>query len=36
VLNAEAVVSGLRDLSGDPLASYLSGKGKAIAPYEPE
>jgi lysophospholipase L1-like esterase len=35
VINAEAVVSGLRDLPGDPLAQYLSEKGKAIAPYRP-
>ena len=35
VINAEAVVSGLRDLPGDPLAQYLSDKGKAIAPYKP-
>jgi len=35
VINAEAVVSGLRDLAGDPLAPYLSEKGKAIAPYKP-
>jgi hypothetical protein len=36
VINAEAVVSGLRDLPGDPLATYLSVTGKAIAPYKPE
>ncbi len=35
VINAEAVVSGLRDLPGDPLAPYLSEKGKSIAPYKP-
>ncbi|HEX8710443.1 MAG TPA: rhamnogalacturonan acetylesterase [Terracidiphilus sp.] len=35
VLNAESVVAGLRDLPGDPLAQYLSTKGKAIAPYKP-
>jgi rhamnogalacturonan acetylesterase len=35
VINAEAVVSGLRDLPGDPLAPYLSEKGQAIAPYRP-
>jgi len=33
VLNAECVVSGLRALPKDPLASYLSAKGKAIPPY---
>lgn len=36
VINAEAVVSGLRDLPGDPFAAYLSAKGAAIAPYKPE
>ena len=35
VINAESVVSGLRDLPGDPLAKYLSNKGRAIAPYKP-
>ncbi len=35
VINAESVVSGLRDLPGDPLAKYLSDQGKAIAPYKP-
>jgi lysophospholipase L1-like esterase len=35
VINAESVVSGLRDLQGDPLAKYLSAKGKAITPYKP-
>lgn len=35
VVNAEAVVAGLRDLPGDPLAPYLSEKGKAISPYKP-
>jgi len=35
VINAEAVVSGLRDLTGDPLAQYLSEKGKAVAAYRP-
>jgi lysophospholipase L1-like esterase len=35
-INAEAVVSGLRDLPGDPLAPYLSEKGKAIAPFNPQ
>ena len=35
VINAEAVVSGLRSLPGDPLASYLSQKGKTILPYKP-
>jgi hypothetical protein len=34
VLNAECVVSGLRALPGDPIAKYLSAKGKAIAPYK--
>jgi len=34
-INAEAVVSGLRGLAGDPLAPYLSAKGKAIAAYQP-
>jgi rhamnogalacturonan acetylesterase len=34
VLNAECVVSGLRALPGDPLAKYLSDKGKAIPPYK--
>ncbi len=33
-LNAECVVSGLRALPGDPLAPYLSDKGRAIAPYK--
>lgn len=35
VLNAESVVSGLRALPGDPVAMYLSDKGRAIAPYKP-
>jgi len=35
VINAEAVVSGLRSLPGDPLASYLFPKGKTILPYKP-
>lgn len=35
VINAASVVSGLRDLPGDPLAKYLSEKGKAIAAYQP-
>jgi lysophospholipase L1-like esterase len=35
-INAEAVVSGLRGMPGDPLAPYLSEKGEAIAPYKPE
>lgn len=35
VINAEAVVSGLRDLPGDPLAKYLSAKGEAVAAYKP-
>jgi rhamnogalacturonan acetylesterase len=34
VLNAECVVSGLRALPGDPVAKYLSDKGKAIKPYK--
>jgi lysophospholipase L1-like esterase len=33
-LNAECVVSGLRALPGDPVAKYLSDKGKAILPYK--
>ncbi len=36
VINAEAAVAGLRDLPGDPLAPYLSAKGKAVAPYTPQ
>jgi lysophospholipase L1-like esterase len=32
-LNAECVVAGLRALPGDPLAKYLSLKGKAIPAY---
>ena len=35
VLNAEAVVAGLRALPGHPLDKYLSEKGRAIAPYKP-
>jgi lysophospholipase L1-like esterase len=35
VINAEAVVAGLRDLPGDPLAPYLSAQGKAVEPYKP-
>jgi rhamnogalacturonan acetylesterase len=35
VINAEAVVSGLRALPGDPLAPYLSAKGKTIPPLKP-
>jgi rhamnogalacturonan acetylesterase len=35
VVNAEAVVAGLRNLPGDPLAPYLSEKGGTIAPYKP-
>jgi lysophospholipase L1-like esterase len=35
VINAEAVVSGLRDLPGDPFAPFLSEKGKSIVPYQP-
>jgi len=34
VLNAECVVSGLRALPKDPLAPYLSAKGKAIPAYK--
>jgi rhamnogalacturonan acetylesterase len=34
-INAESVVSGLRDLPGDQLVKYLSDKGKAIPPYRP-
>jgi rhamnogalacturonan acetylesterase len=34
VLNAECVVSGLRALPKDPLAKYLSTKGRAIPPYK--
>jgi lysophospholipase L1-like esterase len=34
VLNAECVVSGLRALPGDPVAKYLSDKGKAVKPYK--
>jgi lysophospholipase L1-like esterase len=33
VLNAECVVAGLRALPNDPIAKYLSDKGKAIKPY---
>ena len=32
-LNAECVVAGLRALPHDPLAPYLSSKGRAIHPY---
>ncbi len=35
VINAEAVVAGLRDLPGDPLANFLSEKGNAVAPNKP-
>ncbi len=35
VLNAESVVAGLRALPGDPVAKYLSDKGRAVAPYKP-
>jgi rhamnogalacturonan acetylesterase len=35
VINADSVVSGLRDLPGDPLSPYLSEKGKTVAPYKP-
>jgi lysophospholipase L1-like esterase len=34
VLNAECVVAGLRALPHDPLAKYLSDKGRAIEPYK--
>ncbi len=34
VLNADCVVSGLLALPGDPLAPYLSEKGRAITPYK--
>jgi lysophospholipase L1-like esterase len=34
VLNAEAVVAGLRALPHHPLDKYLSAKGKAISPYK--
>ena len=34
VLNAECVVSGLRALPGDPLAKFLSAKGRVIPPYK--
>jgi lysophospholipase L1-like esterase len=34
ILNAECVVSGLRALPGDPLAKFLSDKGRAIPPYK--
>ena len=33
-LNAECVVAGLRALPHDPLAAYLSSKGRAIQPYK--
>jgi lysophospholipase L1-like esterase len=33
-LNAECVVSGLRALPHDPVAPYLSAKGRAIQPYK--
>lgn len=32
VLNAESVVAGLKALPGNPLGSYLSAKGQAVAP----
>ncbi len=35
VLNAECVVAGLRALPGDPIAKYLSPRGKQIEPYKP-
>lgn len=35
VIGAQSVVAGLRDLPGDPLASYLSAKGEEIAAYKP-
>ena len=31
-LNAESVVAGLRALPGNPLGTYLSDKGKLVAP----
>jgi len=34
-LNAECVVAGLRALPHDPLAPYLSPKGRAVKPYTP-
>ena len=34
VLNAEAVVAGLRALPGHPFDKYLSDKGRAIPPYK--
>jgi len=34
VLNAECVVAGLRALPHDPVAKYLSEKGRAIQPYK--
>ncbi|HEY4382228.1 MAG TPA: rhamnogalacturonan acetylesterase [Acidobacteriaceae bacterium] len=35
VLNAESVVAGLRALPHDPVAKYLSDKGRAISAYKP-
>jgi lysophospholipase L1-like esterase len=32
-LNAECVVAGLKALPRDPVAAYLSAKGRAVAPY---
>ncbi len=32
-LNAECVVAGLKALPHDPIAAYLSAKGKAVTPY---
>jgi lysophospholipase L1-like esterase len=34
-LNAECVGAGLRALPHDPLAAYLSAKGRSIPPYKP-
>jgi hypothetical protein len=31
-LNAECVVAGLKALAGNPLGSFLSAKGRAVAP----
>jgi len=32
VVNAECVISGLKNIKGDPLEQYFTGRGKAIAP----
>jgi lysophospholipase L1-like esterase len=34
--NAARVIAGLKSLPGNPLENYLSDKGKAIEPYQPE